>query len=287
MKMGLGSALLIVSAFLVTTFSIQAQDTQKVWQPKPHATNAPPKTVPTPVPSKTSPTPAASRPSPTPAPPKPAHSAVPTVTAPIAGRVPVAPDELSGPTLDLVKLFERGENHDALMRYVKTSPKNFNLSVADVNYLKDLGVSTDVVFAMIRNDAARQNALAWQSNTGSFRPSQETGSTEEPTAAAPSKRSSAKKLAREIVEAAGAELMRSKPSPTTEDSYYQSFDNPKSRPTAPSYVYPYTRPYDYSGNGYNLDYRDAQPGYYGPNPNPYYGNPANGSVRAYPPYYSR
>ncbi len=189
-----------------------------------------------------------------------------------AARVPVAPDNLSDGTAQLVKLFEKGKSRQELLRYVKTSSANFNLSVADVNYLKDLGVTTDVVFAMIRNDGARQNALAQNRLRNSVQSWASSDQVTENRATTPITAAGSGQV---IVEAAGSSSASLNPEDTNVPKYYDSTDNTRATAPAPvpSYGYPYSSPAPGYGYGNGYDNRYIAPGYNGYNGyNGYQGN---------------
>ena len=83
---------------------------------------------------------------------KPAHK----VIAPPVGTVPA---DISPEAAEVVWLYHHNASHGAILHYVNNSTADFKLSVEDVNYLKDIGVTTDVVFAMVRSPKARENVL--------------------------------------------------------------------------------------------------------------------------------
>jgi hypothetical protein len=177
-----------------------------------------------------------------------------------AARVPVAPDNLSDGTAQLVKLFQKGTSHQELLHYVKTSAAAFNLSVADVNYLKDLGVSTDVVFAMIRNDGARQNALAQNRLRNSVQSWASSDQVTENRATTPITAAGSGQV---IVEAAGSSSTALNPEDNSAPKYYDSTDNTRAAApvVVPSYGYPYSSPAPGYGYGNGYDNRYISPGY--------------------------
>jgi hypothetical protein len=73
--------------------------------------------------------------------------------------VGLVPEDISPETADVVWFYHKGFRNDELLDYVNRSHADFHLSVADVNYLKDVGISTEVVVAMIR-PADRREQLA-------------------------------------------------------------------------------------------------------------------------------
>jgi hypothetical protein len=194
-----------------------------------------------------------------------------------AVRVPVAPDALSEGTMRVIRRFQNGATPQELLRYTKTTPTKFNLSVADVNYLKDLGVSTDVVFAMIRNEGARPLGFA----NGGQRQTVQSWATTAP-ADEPRSRNADRILKRgqAIVEAAGSSAPVANSDDATAPKYYDSTDNTRDavRPSAyqygtprPGYDNRFLSPGDPRYNNYN--------GYNG-----YNGYPSGNSAN---PYYQR
>jgi len=69
------------------------------------------------------------------------------------------PDDISPQAAQVVWLHHHNASRDAILHYVNRSHADFKLSVHDVNYLKDIGVSTEIVFAMIRSAPARENIV--------------------------------------------------------------------------------------------------------------------------------
>ncbi len=62
------------------------------------------------------------------------------------------PVDLSGPVVDLVKLAESGVGDEVVLAYIRNSQAVFNLSADHVVYLKDLGLSPEVISAMLSHD---------------------------------------------------------------------------------------------------------------------------------------
>lgn len=86
----------------------------------------------------------------------PKHKTTQNVDAHPVGTVP---EDISPEAAEVVWLFHHGLENYKLLDYVNRSHQEFKLSVEDVNYLKDIGVPTDVVFAMIRTPQARENIV--------------------------------------------------------------------------------------------------------------------------------
>jgi hypothetical protein len=162
-----------------------------------------------------------------------------SIPAPIVKRVPVAPDNLSPGTERVVKLFESGASRQELLLYAKNTPAKFNLSVADVNYLKDLGISTDVVFAMIQNPGSHSMGVGSpeQSQTLQARATSDT-----PSANPQPPANSTPKPEQVISEAAGSSPTTTNPDKVRIPDYYGS---PENRDVAPaqSQGYQYYSPY--------------------------------------------
>ncbi|MDB6056284.1 MAG: hypothetical protein JWO95_128 [Verrucomicrobiales bacterium] len=71
----------------------------------------------------------------------------------------VAPAGLSKGASDVVKLLRAGKPDNVLLFYVKYSELDYRLSAADVIYLTKVGISTNLITAMMETDAERQKAL--------------------------------------------------------------------------------------------------------------------------------
>src|SRR5436190_4667609 len=64
---------------------------------------------------------------------------------------------LSAPAAEVVRLAGSGVSESVVLAYIENSQGTFNLSVDDVLYLKDLGISSSVISAMLNRDAALRN----------------------------------------------------------------------------------------------------------------------------------
>ena len=64
------------------------------------------------------------------------------------------PTDLSPAAAEVVKLAESGTGDDVTLSYIQNSQAAFNLSADDVLYLKDLGLSSQVISAMLNHDSA-------------------------------------------------------------------------------------------------------------------------------------
>ena len=74
-----------------------------------------------------------------------------------ASGVSAVPTDLSPAAVDVVKLAEAGMGDDVILSYIQNSQAAFNLSADDVLYLKDLGLSSQVISAMLNHDSALRN----------------------------------------------------------------------------------------------------------------------------------
>ncbi len=78
----------------------------------------------------------------------------PATATPETESVAAAPANVSPGTAEVIKLASSGVTEDVVLAFVTNSQYRYNLSAQDVVYLKDLGVSSEVVTAMINHDAA-------------------------------------------------------------------------------------------------------------------------------------
>jgi hypothetical protein len=74
-------------------------------------------------------------------------------------KVGTVPADISPDAAEVVWLFHHGSTKAELLHYINVSHANFKLSVDDVNYLKDIGMPTEVVFAMARPPESRENVV--------------------------------------------------------------------------------------------------------------------------------
>jgi hypothetical protein len=81
-----------------------------------------------------------------------------------ARQVGTVPGDISPDAAEVIWLYHHGSTRLELLHYVNASHADFKLSVEDVNYLKDIGISTDVVFAMVRPPEARENVVRLKGN---------------------------------------------------------------------------------------------------------------------------
>lgn len=73
-------------------------------------------------------------------------------------RVPVQRPKLSPGVEEIVTMAQAKVANSVLLEYVNRSTENYDLSVAEIVYLKDLGISEEVVSAMIRNGSTQIQA---------------------------------------------------------------------------------------------------------------------------------
>lgn len=85
----------------------------------------------------------------TPAPPPGTLSAA--APAPGAGTTPA---DISPAVAEVIKLAESGVGDDVVLAYVHNSQASFNLSAENVLYLRDVGISSPVITAMLNHDTA-------------------------------------------------------------------------------------------------------------------------------------
>jgi hypothetical protein len=87
-----------------------------------------------------------------PAAPGPAEAA-----APAKQGEPAVPASLSPAAAEVVRLGTSGVGDEVILAYIQNSQDLFNLSADDVLYLKDIGLSPEVVSAMLNHDTALRN----------------------------------------------------------------------------------------------------------------------------------
>lgn len=77
--------------------------------------------------------------------------------APVPGQPQVstpAPTDLSPAAAEVIKLSSSGVGEDVILAYVQNSQAPFNLSANHLLYLRDLGLSSNVITAMLNRDSA-------------------------------------------------------------------------------------------------------------------------------------
>jgi hypothetical protein len=128
-------------ALVMVSISCRAQDpTQPSPLAKPPAANgqtqAAPPATPTPAPI--------SLPTLAPAPPE--------VRVPQAAPIPAPPSRFSAWTKEVIKMAQAGVGEDVILTYID-SAGTFNLGADEIVYLRDLGVSSQVMVSMIQHDS--------------------------------------------------------------------------------------------------------------------------------------
>jgi len=85
----------------------------------------------------------------------------------------VAPDpsaNLSAPAKELIRLADSGQDKTALLTYVYNSAQPFHLTADHVIYLRDVGIDTEVITAMLKRDMSVTTTPAAQSSTNAPAP---------------------------------------------------------------------------------------------------------------------
>src|SRR5438105_4984702 len=83
------------------------------------------------------------------------HAQAPVVPGPNASAEQSAavPSDLSPGVTEAIRLAESGVGDDVVVAYIQNSQATFNLSADHVLYLKDLGLSSAIVTAMLNHDS--------------------------------------------------------------------------------------------------------------------------------------
>jgi hypothetical protein len=79
---------------------------------------------------------------------------------PVSPPIGVIPADMTPEAAEVVWLYHHNSTPEGMLQYINNSHTDFKLSVEDVNYLKDIGLPTDIVFAMIRTPQARENIVS-------------------------------------------------------------------------------------------------------------------------------
>src|SRR5438477_12404529 len=87
---------------------------------------------------------------------QPPPTALPRSPAPGQTAAPV-PTAVSPAVAEVLRLAESGVAEDVVMAYVQNSPAGFNLSADQILYVRDLGLSSQVITAMLNRDALLRN----------------------------------------------------------------------------------------------------------------------------------
>lgn len=133
-----------------------------------------------------------------------------------------APDDLSRGTTDIIKLFRAGKKDNVLIFYVNNAGLEYKLSADDIIYLKAIGISKDVITAMMDSDKDRQKSVIVQAELERpiFAPEVPTVTT--PEAAPPIAVQQPTPVAEDQVQSAPTVIY---PDYSAYPDYYQSFDN--------------------------------------------------------------
>src|SRR4051794_33648540 len=65
---------------------------------------------------------------------------------------PAVPSTLSSSVAEVIKLSESGTGEEVVLAYIQNSSATFNLTADDILYLRDIGISSTVISAMINHD---------------------------------------------------------------------------------------------------------------------------------------
>src|SRR6267378_3661769 len=83
------------------------------------------------------------------------------VAADVQAQGPVTPpSDISPAAAEVIKLASSGVADDVILAYINNSQGSFELSANEVLYLKDLGISSQVVTAMINRDTTLRGQIA-------------------------------------------------------------------------------------------------------------------------------
>src|SRR6266446_8227719 len=84
---------------------------------------------------------------------QPPPTSIPSSPVPGQPAAPV-PAAVSPAVAEVLRLAESGVSEDVVMAYIQNSPAGFNLSADQILYVRDLGLSSQVITAMLNRDAA-------------------------------------------------------------------------------------------------------------------------------------
>lgn len=85
---------------------------------------------------------------------------IPTDTNVVLEAMPPVELDLTPALTDVVKLVQGGVTEDVLVAYITNSPSFFNMGSAEILYLHDLGVPTNIITTLIAQDATPQAVAA-------------------------------------------------------------------------------------------------------------------------------
>jgi hypothetical protein len=93
-----------------------------------------------------------------------AQESVPDMVPPMAAGATNVATNISPAAADVIRLAESGVGDDVLLAYIQNSQSAFNLGADEVVYLRDVGVSSTVITAMLNHDTTLRNQLAANPN---------------------------------------------------------------------------------------------------------------------------
>ncbi|MBK7998879.1 MAG: hypothetical protein IPK15_09245 [Verrucomicrobia bacterium] len=94
---------------------------------------------------------------------------IPADTNVVLEAMPPVELDLTPALTDVVKLVQGGVTEDVLMAYITNSPSYFNMGSAEILYLHDLGVPTNIITTLIAQDATPQ-AIAAKKTASAVKP---------------------------------------------------------------------------------------------------------------------
>src|SRR5437016_1684173 len=68
-----------------------------------------------------------------------------------------APVAVSPAVAEVIRLAESGVGEDVIQAYIQNCPEGFNLTADQILYVRDVGLSSEVISAMLNRDAALRN----------------------------------------------------------------------------------------------------------------------------------
>src|ERR1051325_3170117 len=84
----------------------------------------------------------------------------PQNATPQAIGTPVAPTNISPAAAEVIRLAESGVGDDVVLAYIQNSQTTFDLGADEVLYLRDVGLSSAVITAMLNHDTTMRNQAA-------------------------------------------------------------------------------------------------------------------------------
>src|SRR5262245_24221544 len=90
-----------------------------------------------------------------------AQDSVPTAqdAPPMVATTTTAPTNISPAVAEVIRLAESGVGDDVVLAYIQNSQTTFDLRADDVLYLRDVGVSSAVITAMLTHDTTLRNQI--------------------------------------------------------------------------------------------------------------------------------